>query len=48
MGVTHRNSGIPAFVIIRPDSEVLDFQGAQQVENDGIKALAKWQAKAQQ
>ncbi|KAI9996551.1 hypothetical protein PInf_014283 [Phytophthora infestans] len=46
VGVTHRNSGIPALVIIRPNGEVLDFQGVQQVENDGIKALANWQAKA--
>ncbi|KAE8912798.1 hypothetical protein PF005_g12981 [Phytophthora fragariae] len=45
VGVTHRNSGIPALVIIRPDGEVLDFQGAQQVVNDGIKALTNWQAK---
>ncbi|KAG6585010.1 Nucleoredoxin protein 2 [Phytophthora cinnamomi] len=47
VGVTHRNSGIPALVIIRPDGEVLDFQGAQQVENEGIKALADWQNKVQ-
>ncbi|KAL4085687.1 hypothetical protein PRIC1_015023 [Phytophthora ramorum] len=47
VGVTHRNSGIPALVIIRRDGEVLDFRGAQQVEDDGIKALANWQATAQ-
>ncbi|ETI33688.1 hypothetical protein F441_19476 [Phytophthora nicotianae CJ01A1] len=47
VGVTYRNSGIPALVIIRPNGEVLDFQGVQQVENDGIKALAYWQSKVQ-
>lgn len=44
VGVTHRNSGIPALVIIRPDGEVLDFQGVQKVESDGVQALATWQA----
>jgi nucleoredoxin len=47
VGVTHRNSGIPALVLIRPDGEVVDFQGASQVENDGAKALAAWQTKTQ-
>eukprot|EP00644_Phytophthora_capsici_P016119 jgi/Phyca11/528286/estExt2_fgenesh1_pm.C_PHYCAscaffold_280048 len=45
VGVTHRNSGIPALVIIHPDGDVLEFQGVQQVENEGVKALANWQAK---
>lgn len=44
--MTHRNSGIPALVIIRPNGEVLDFQGAQKVESDGVQALANWQAQA--
>ncbi|KAG2778377.1 hypothetical protein PC129_g7789 [Phytophthora cactorum] len=47
VGVTHRTSGIPALVIVRPDGEVLDFEGVQQIESNGIKALANWQAKAQ-
>ncbi|KAG7388748.1 hypothetical protein PHYBOEH_007701 [Phytophthora boehmeriae] len=47
VGVTHRNSGIPALVIVRPNGEVLDFQGVQQVENDGGQALATWQTQAQ-
>lgn len=46
VGVTHRNSGIPALVIIRPNGEVLDFQGAQKVESNGVQALATWQAQA--
>ncbi|RLN91415.1 hypothetical protein BBJ28_00006104 [Nothophytophthora sp. Chile5] len=46
VGVTHRNSGIPALVIVRRSGEVLDFQGVQQVERDGVQALATWQAQA--
>ncbi|RLN94820.1 hypothetical protein BBJ28_00019208 [Nothophytophthora sp. Chile5] len=38
-----RKGGIPTLVVIRPDGEVVDFQAADKVERDGVKALAKWQ-----
>ncbi|KAE8912796.1 hypothetical protein PF005_g12979 [Phytophthora fragariae] len=38
-----RKGGIPTLVVIRPDGEVVDFDAADKIERDGIKALAKWQ-----
>ncbi|POM66046.1 Hypothetical protein PHPALM_18154 [Phytophthora palmivora] len=38
-----RKGGIPTFVVIRPDGEVVDFDAVNKIERDGIKALAKWQ-----
>ncbi|OWZ22313.1 hypothetical protein PHMEG_0003005 [Phytophthora megakarya] len=38
-----RKGGIPTLVVIRPDGKVVDFDAADKVERDGIKALAKWQ-----
>ncbi|RLN62562.1 hypothetical protein BBJ29_005201 [Phytophthora kernoviae] len=38
-----RKGGIPTLVVIRPDGEIVDFEAADKIEREGIKALAKWQ-----
>lgn len=43
VGVKQRLGGIPSLVVVRPDGELLTLHGADDVERDGVKALAKWQ-----
>ncbi|OWZ22314.1 hypothetical protein PHMEG_0003006 [Phytophthora megakarya] len=45
VGGTQRNSGIPALVLIRPDGEVIDFQGVEQVESDGSRRWSRGKLK---
>ncbi|KAF1773913.1 hypothetical protein GQ600_16622 [Phytophthora cactorum] len=41
VGITHRNSGIPALVIFRPGGEVLDFHGRKR-RDQGAGQLANY------
>ncbi|KAF0696811.1 Aste57867_12473 [Aphanomyces stellatus] len=42
VGVVDRVNGIPSVVIVAPNGDVLDGDGAPKIEADGIKALQAW------
>ncbi|TYZ63906.1 hypothetical protein PybrP1_012153 [[Pythium] brassicae (nom. inval.)] len=42
VGVTERKGGIPSLVVIQPNGDVVDFHGAEHVEEHGASALSKW------